>query len=296
MERARILNSMLFPELTSPFPFKILWLKTGNPHLKNEDSGRIPHHHRFYEIHFYLEGEAEYLSDRHDVMPIERNQFIIFPPGVIHEKLQSDRGAIRFSLAYELGVGSQSGDGELCEYLICHRPFVGFIAPDMRDILTNIISELDFYSELTPVILSNYLFNIIYRVCRQANPRSTERKKRPEIKSIDARVRSAMSFINDNLDMPMTAMTVAEYSHISYKQLNRLFLGELKTTVLRYIHEQKNERAKKLLAANELSLAQISLAVGFENEYYFNSFFKKMNGISPGAYRKEKRTYSKNLE
>ncbi|MGM9682083.1 MAG: helix-turn-helix domain-containing protein [Eubacteriales bacterium] len=291
-DQLKILNNMIFPEINDPFEFRICWLKASNPRLRSEETGCVPHHHRFYEIHFYLEGEARYVTPQNDIFRIERNQFIIFPPNTMHEKLRGEHNSMYFSLAYEL---PQQGN-TLSEYLCCRQTFVGLIAPDMRDTFMNIVAELDFLSRLTPVILCNFMFNMVYRVCRQANPASGRHGKFDQMQSIDQRVRSSMRFIDDNLNSPMTALTVAEYSRISYKQLNRLFIKELNTTVLRYIHEKKNERAKALLINNDMSLADISRAVGFENEYYFNSFFKKMNGVSPGTFRKEHRLYSKKME
>ncbi len=280
------LANTALPDVTDPLTVKLLWLKTNTAEPRAERHGCIPHHHRFYEIHFYLEGTAKYLVDKKDIFQIERNQFIIFPPNVLHEKTETGKENLRFSLAYEIPP-QNNASAAFAEHLTAKRAFVGLIAPDMRDIFMNIAAELDVNSSLTPVILRNHVFNLIYRVCAQQNPSRTARKEqegRP--RSIDQRVRSAMRFINDNLEIQLTALSVAEYSHISYKQLNRLFREELGITVLRYIHEQKNQKAKKLLADEKLSLSQISAAVGFENEYYFNAFFKKINGITPGAYRK----------
>ena len=291
-EHLKVLNNMIFPETVEPIVFRICWLKASNPHLRTEETGCRPHHHKFYEIHFYLEGESKYISEKKDNFTIERNQFIIFPPNTLHEKIYSDPNSMCFSLAYEI----PQQDDPLSRYLCCPHTFVGLIAPDMRDMFMNIIAELDFYSQLTPVILRNFMFNMVYRVCRQVDPIPKQGRKPEQPQSIDQRVRSSMRFIDDNMDTPLTATIVAEYSHISYKQLNRLFLKELNTTVLRYIHEKKNEKAKELLINSDMSLADISRAVGFENEYYFNSFFKKMNDISPGAFRKEYQPYSKKVE
>lgn len=293
-EQLKILNKMQFPLTTDPFSLKILWLKTSHPHCRSDECGLIPHHHRFCEIHFYLEGESTYTVNKKDIFTISKNQFIVFPPNTLHEK-NKDEHALRFSLAYEITDRGEQ-DAVSADYLTCNTPFVGLIAPDMKELFLNIAAELDFHTPLTPYVLRNIIFNLIYRVCQQRDTSPKQLPSTEQPKSIDQRVRSAMRFIKDNLDMPLNAKNVADYTHISYKQLNRLFQCELDTTVLRYIHDQKNEKAQRLLLENNHSLGEISLAVGFENEYYFNSFFKKMNGISPGAYRKEHLSYSKKIE
>ena len=44
--------------------------------------------------------------------------------------------------------------------------------------------------------------------------------------------------------------------------------------------------AVKMLADRSLSLKRISDIMNFNNEYYFNAFFKKWAGMPPGEYRK----------
>ena len=41
-----------------------------------------------------------------------------------------------------------------------------------------------------------------------------------------------------------------------------------------------------MVAKSELTFKQISEAMGFASESYFNAFFKKHVGITPGAYKK----------
>ena len=53
-----------------------------------------------------------------------------------------------------------------------------------------------------------------------------------------------------------------------------------------YIRRERTELIRRMLDEGDLSLSEISEATGFQNEYYFNAFFKKNAGMSPGAYRK----------
>ena len=56
-------------------------------------------------------------------------------------------------------------------------------------------------------------------------------------------------------------------------------------TMLKYIHKTKIEQAQYYLENTNISLEEISASLGFANEYYFNSFFKRYIGVAPGAYR-----------
>jgi AraC family transcriptional regulator len=47
------------------------------------------------------------------------------------------------------------------------------------------------------------------------------------------------------------------------------------------------ERAKELLADRSLSLASLSVAVGFSSQSHFSTAFRKIAGTSPHRFRSE---------
>ena len=57
-------------------------------------------------------------------------------------------------------------------------------------------------------------------------------------------------------------------------------------TPLSLIHERLIEEACQRLEQTELSIEQIGYSLGFRDPGYFNRFFKRRRGLSPGAYRK----------
>ena len=96
----------------------------------------------------------------------------------------------------------------------------------------------------------------------------------------------AKQFIRDNIELSPTVYDTAEYCHMSAKQLTRIFVEFEGKTPGEYIKTQRIEKIKLLLNEGEFSLKEISEKTGFANEYYFNCFFKKYEGIPPGKYRK----------
>lgn len=53
-----------------------------------------------------------------------------------------------------------------------------------------------------------------------------------------------------------------------------------------YIQNLRNETARELLRAGELSVAEVAEAVGIKDPNYFVRFFKKHNGCTPKAWQK----------
>ena len=66
----------------------------------------------------------------------------------------------------------------------------------------------------------------------------------------------------------------------------------LKTTFYNFINKYRVEEAKKLLAStkmDEFNILGIAFASGFNSKTTFNTTFKKIVGISPSQYSKEKK-------
>jgi len=102
----------------------------------------------------------------------------------------------------------------------------------------------------------------------------------------DVRLSDAKQYIKDNLNFNITCNQVAQHCYISVKQLSRIFMKYEGVTLMKYITMAKTEAAEQLLSDSDFSLKEISEKLGFCNEYYFNTFFKKNAGLSPGDYRK----------
>jgi len=96
----------------------------------------------------------------------------------------------------------------------------------------------------------------------------------------------AKKYINDNVHTPLTVPEVADYCCISPKQLTRIFLREEGIHISEYIRRTRCKQIERLLSNPALSLRAISEEMGFANEYYFNTYFKKHSGMTPGTYRR----------
>ena len=53
----------------------------------------------------------------------------------------------------------------------------------------------------------------------------------------------------------------------------------------RFVVQQRIARARALLATHEQSVAQISRLVGFRTPSHFTTVFRRVTGLTPGAYR-----------
>ncbi|WP_034849577.1 helix-turn-helix transcriptional regulator [Clostridium hydrogeniformans] len=100
-------------------------------------------------------------------------------------------------------------------------------------------------------------------------------------------VKKALSFIDARYNENITLNDVAEYLNITKCYFCTILKKETGKTFSRLINEIRIEKSKELLIKENLSILDISLSVGFNNQNYYSSMFKKLNNKTPIEFRNE---------
>lgn len=77
----------------------------------------------------------------------------------------------------------------------------------------------------------------------------------------------------------------AEQLGVSTGYLNRAVRSKTFRAPMDWVGISRLGKAKDLLRSSRLSMAEVAVAVGIDDQSYFARFFKKMTGISPRDYR-----------
>ena len=85
----------------------------------------------------------------------------------------------------------------------------------------------------------------------------------------------------------LTADEVAKHFFISRSKLNQDFKNHMQIGFHQLFMEMKLNQAYYMLQSNEASIKEIASKLGFEKENYFNTFFKRMTGMTPLQYKKK---------
>lgn len=89
---------------------------------------------------------------------------------------------------------------------------------------------------------------------------------------------------------------IASELHYDYSYLSKLFSSVEGITIEKYIINQKIEKAKELLAYNELSIKEISYRLGYSSAQHFSNQFKKVTGLTPSHFKNLKAYKRKPLD
>jgi AraC family transcriptional regulator len=102
------------------------------------------------------------------------------------------------------------------------------------------------------------------------------------------KLRRVQEFIDANLEEDLSLAELAEVADLSQFHFARAFRKSTGKTPQNYLMEQRIERAKQLLAKEDLPIVEVSLQTGFKNQSHFTTLFRKFTKLTPKMWREMK--------
>ncbi|MEY8517761.1 response regulator [Lachnospiraceae bacterium 29-84] len=94
--------------------------------------------------------------------------------------------------------------------------------------------------------------------------------------------------IQDGCCGDITLKALADKYYISGSRLSVLLKDELGMSFPNYLASIRIQKAKEWMEDETLSLEAIAKMVGFKDYFYFNKVFRKVEGVAPSKFRKER--------
>lgn len=102
------------------------------------------------------------------------------------------------------------------------------------------------------------------------------------------KLRRVKEFISANLEDDLSLADIAAVADLSQYHFARIFRKTTGLTPQQYVMLQRIERAKELLARDDLPIVEISLRTGFKNQSHFTTLFRKFTKLTPKTWRELK--------
>src|SRR5699024_2973107 len=133
----------------------------------------------------------------------------------------------------------------------------------------------DQYNDLNipfkPVDLQPYFLTLIRSICSDYITYSVKGTD----EEYSFHVRKAMDYIDSRYNDNISLNHVYEYLGINKSYFCSIFKNETGKTFTQFLNEKRIEKSKKLLREDNLSILDIALSVGFNNQNYYNIIFKR---------------------
>lgn len=255
------------------------------------------HTHSSFEFHFIVSGACHVVTDT-DCFDVHAGNFYLTGPNVFHQQSSFGiEGVIEYSLNCDILTNSinkltttNNYTNEFQQLTDAVKRMPCFPQADIFDCGSLFHKALEeaylqsqgFSSSIKSIsqliiinafraLLTDYNLNLII-------------PKKAGIE--DYRLNEILRFIHDNLSTPLSNSSIASYMHLSTKQVSRIIKEGLGISTKELVASRKLERSKDMLINTNLPIKQIAVKLGFSSEYYFNQFFKRMEGYAPGTFRK----------
>ena len=164
------------------------------------------------------------------------------------------------------------------ELIVTVRNIASEITPNFQnnsfpDLFTVLGSKTDFFQikEYVLQILLEYISIIIS---------AKEHKENPIIKKV-------CEYIYNNTEKDISLEQMADYVNVSSFYLSKLFKEERGVTFVNYLNDTRLEKSRDLLKTTQLSIKEITAAVGYNDQNYFSRIFRNKYGVTPTDFRSE---------
>lgn len=100
-----------------------------------------------------------------------------------------------------------------------------------------------------------------------------------------------VEWINGNLHRKLSIEEISSHSGYSKWHIQRLFFHYKGENLASYIRRRKMELAALQLTHTDACIYDVALACGYDSQQTFTHVFSRAFGLSPGAWRKERRKH-----
>jgi AraC family transcriptional regulator, arabinose operon regulatory protein len=119
-------------------------------------------------------------------------------------------------------------------------------------------------------------YQYIYETLRQDNAKPISNEH------VDMALQYMKSHVSDTISL----QDIADYCHVSSSQISHLFKEQFGSSPFSHFLKLKVDYAASLILLTKLTMKEIALQVGIEDQFYFSRLFKRHLGMSPLTFRR----------
>ncbi len=263
-------------------------------HLYNDDKPMDMHIHDCYEIYFSISGGRQFLID---------NRFYEIQPGDIFfinqyeshylsklDQAMHERFLLTIHPDYLRSISSEQTDLNLCFQHragdVSHRLHLTLEEQNrFRYFVHKLTGFSGFGADLEEKAVFTELMVFLNRVFyHRMNPQAVpEPESAEENGAYHTQVDEILSFINQNIEKPLSIEDLSSHFFLSSSYLCRIFKAATGTTINKYITAKRITVAKSLLSSG-CSVTETCERCGFNDYSNFLKAFTKAVGLSPKKY------------
>ena len=234
-----------------------------------------PHWHEHLELHYILKGECIFYCNQQPLL-VKEGSLAIINSNELHEGVSQTKDFHALVIIFEMRAFSK----EIADYNVIFNPLIKS-DPVIKDLVMSIYNEENEKSQGFKLAIKGKLYELIAYLFRNYVAQSlSDRENISRIKNL-SRLNKVLKYIQENYTDIISNKELADMMHVSEFRFCHLFKESVGKSPLNYINEVRLKKAYYLLEQKEMTVAQISSAVGFQDYNNFGRLFRKYYGYAP---------------
>ncbi|MDF2685409.1 MAG: transcriptional regulator, AraC family [Clostridia bacterium] len=281
---SKILSKIKIPEHGDKYTINVNWLR----YIGNENTSSIyqkSHSHTGFELHCIIKGNCSYKFND-EILNLQNGELLLIKKGIIHSEVYRSDEFGKFAILFELYDDHSDSENTFITKAMQGKQYIkGFQTKLITYMFELSMNEAIEQKSGYLHVIRNCVMLIVLDASRQIYYSDELLEPHQMLYENDSRIKNIEKFILDNIKHKLTSEVIASHIRFSTKQLNRIVKKEYNKSVKQLIDFIKCNYSKKLLLETDMNLSTISEEIGFTNEYSFNRFFKRIEGMTPGLFR-----------
>lgn len=227
------------------------------------------HSHPFFELIFFLEGKAN-IDAGDESVDVLGFDLVVYPPGLEHAEHLDLRRRQEI-----ICLWADTGPTPRFDHAIKLMDERG----TLRSLFEMVYDEFTANRPGSGELISCYLKTIFLQVRQHFSQPPRE---------VTSLVERSLGYIHEHYARDFDIDELAGQVAVSPSYLFRLFKKKMQVTPMHYRNMVRVDKAKLLLADQQLTVDDVAERVGFEDPKYFARVFRDLTGATPSAYRRSR--------
>jgi AraC-like DNA-binding protein/mannose-6-phosphate isomerase-like protein (cupin superfamily) len=278
----------------APCPVDVLFLTVDDQHKVRMNR------HGYFEVLYLCSGSANcHIQDR--LLPFNEGDLAIIGSTLYHRiECQSSTPVMIAAMFFEPDLIRCDGASDSAEYLVPFLlqdqdfphiiPAETGIPRQVLDLMLLIRSELPAASTRGRLAIKTYMKMLLMHLVNQYAPYAGTAETYQRQQHNLERLRPLFRYLGENCGDQIQVREASRICGMSESHFMSLFKRVTGLSFVIYVNHFRIERAQALLAKTEESMAAISQQVGFCDQSYFGTVFRRIVGMTPATYRRRVRT------
>jgi AraC family transcriptional activator of pobA len=243
-----------------------------------------PHAHDFYLLMLFTKGTGRHIIDFNEYEIKPGNVFFMSPAETHSWSLSDDTDGhvLFFNPAFYLMDVLPRKITQLPFFSPENKMRMGQLKTadliQVEKIIESMNEENKGFSVFKKNIVRSYLDVLLFKL---ASILQTGKTETPEINTIAI----LLSLIEKKYMEHLSISFYTAQLHVSAQKLNALCKLQLNKTVHELLQDRLLTEAKRLLAYSSLTVSEIAYQLNFNDNSYFNRFFKRLEHLTPEQFR-----------